>query len=79
MKAKPSVVNIKLTGDNYKGGYHYSWSVVTLSDNNEIIVPEEIACGFNAVLKAVENKADITSFRNRLDVWIKTGIMPLNA
>ena len=75
--ALPKVVNIILTGGAWKNGWRIPGrSDVDLEDGRRLQVDAADQCGFDGVLDAVEGKADTSRMRERLDEWVKTGVMP---
>lgn len=76
---KIKVVNVSLVGGAYRNGRYYSgYGNATLSNGKIEYVPEEFAKGFQYVLKYIRDNdlADTTEYNERLNEWVKTGIMP---
>jgi hypothetical protein len=76
---KTKVINVSLVGGAYRKGRYYSgFANATLSNGKIIYVPEEFSKGFKYVLKYVKdnNLADTEEYNERLNEWVKSGIMP---
>jgi len=73
---KPKVVGVTLIGSRYENGFrHEGYATVELSNGKTVFVPEEKA-SFDGALEFVGRDADVKEMRERLDAWVRTGVMP---
>ena len=73
------VIGLRLVGGAYNNGrYIPGWDEIALDDGTTIY-NGDTSTGMTALLNLAEKKGhDTKRFRERLEIWVKTGQMPID-
>ena len=72
------VVGLTMVGGAYHNGHYCpGWDIVHLDNDTQFTVPDSAKLGMSGVLDIADQRGhDTKSYRQRLEVWVKTGTMP---